>query len=680
MDEKISRYLESKFEKESFYDGKISGYILDSMVMDYDADQVENEAEYISYEELLSQYKELRDLHNMYVVSQRIISKSDLKLNNRKHYDDILRAEGIYVLPENKNKLNEFVSDYIRFMALTVESNKFLWLFAGPLDTEPDESKHWRFSLHRGDLIDLGSIVCETEMPDPDDETNRYLAKTKAEAMRAKAQLKLTASSLLLEPGNRPMSSSASAAIGGVFAGTTGAVIGALSGIERNRSYEDGVRQYLKQKDDYEYSAQELIEGAQILEEYANSTEQHFVKERRKYKVLGLRTFFGVLPLCDAYFEEKSNDLDVIKDRKDVVTNYIKTGEFDDSQNFLILEKEIVADESEMANDYYDYYREDNKVDINDMFKYIKSHNGVIDPVEYSKSLRKTYSTAAEMIAHMNDPIISSRACVNTLHILAASGQVKKENDNKYTITNNIRSFSIPNTEYIKFYLMALPLFTRTIYRILKERGTLTLEDVHNYIRDNKLEDSSEDFTELNSGKAYSSLMVITGRGYAKHIVSDKGSNTWEFVDKDEKERIESEQKKEKLIKRKEELTDNLSEVKADCERKISKLDSKTFEHKELTEKIEGLKSRISELMSEKEENKGFFKFIKRRELDGEISTLIPEMEKLQEQYNNELQSFNRHREEARDRNNSKVSSIEDRIKRISKELSEISDSLAEPF
>ena len=348
MDEKYSYYLEGELSQEKFFDGEISGYVLDSMVEDKDMYQFEKECTYFSYEEILSRSKELSPLLKVY--DERVLNKAEIKLDNRNHKKDFFNARGFWVYKSNESKIKDFINQYAEIFRMTQDEELESMIF-------PNHN----FRIHKGEFFYFDS-ESRTEKKADYEEYKRMEnnAKSKAKVLKAQAQLHKVAAMAMFGPGNAPMSTSSSALLGGIVAGTTGAVIGASSAMEKNRKHEEFVQSYNEDKNRYLQSAAQKEEEAYRLETGSIDMPYYDIEVGEVY--FAIRTIFGWIPAAVHYIEhqfdvyndfwgtylESLEDItskELIESRWKSIDKYISTGKF--YQNFGDINMSLIRDKLE---------------------------------------------------------------------------------------------------------------------------------------------------------------------------------------------------------------------------------------------------------------------------------------------------------------------------------------------
>ncbi len=353
MDEKYSYYLDGELSQKKFFDGEISGYVLDSMVEDKDMYQFEKECTYFSYEEILSGSKELSPLLKVY--DERMFNKAEIKLDNRNHKKDFFNARGFWVYKSNELKIKEFINQYAEIFRLTQDEEFESMIFP-----------NYNFRIHKGEFFYFDA-ESRTEKKADYEEYKRMErnAKSKAEVLKAQAQLKKIAAMAMFGPGNAPMSTGSSALLGGIVAGTTGAVIGATSAMEKNRKHEEFVQSYNEDKKRYLQSAAQKEEEAYRLETGSIDMPYYDIEVGEVY--FAIRTIFGWIPAVVHYIEHQFNvyndfwgtylesleditSKELIESRLKSIEKFLLTGTF--NQNSEDIKMSLIRDKLE--NYYFD--------------------------------------------------------------------------------------------------------------------------------------------------------------------------------------------------------------------------------------------------------------------------------------------------------------------------------------
>lgn len=127
------------------------------------------------------------------------------------------------------------------------------------------------------------------------------------DALKGKKQLSEVASMMMMSPGSKPMSTSTSAMIGGVIAGTPGAVYGALKGYEKQKNHDSFVASYNASKNNYSNKIQGYEAEIWETNQQLSNLEIPKYTAEEKAVILGLRTLVGIIPIFVKIDDPKIN-------------------------------------------------------------------------------------------------------------------------------------------------------------------------------------------------------------------------------------------------------------------------------------------------------------------------------------------------------------------------------------
>ena len=266
--------------------GNIKGYVLDSMVADEDLYQFEQTCDYFSYEDILSESGILRPLLQVY--RERELNGAEIRITNRNHKKDFFKARGFYVLKESSDIISGLVQEYEKLFAETQKEVLEAISFCQCKD---------KFSIHRGDFVFYDvNIVDKQEVDWEKYKQQQDRARSKADMYKAQATLNRAASMMLMGPDSAPMSATNTALLGGALAGTTGAIIGAASGLEQQRKHNEFVNSYNSAKNSMLSRAEDLSRKAAEMETLAISGDYPYKTVIGGEFYFGIRTLFGIIP------------------------------------------------------------------------------------------------------------------------------------------------------------------------------------------------------------------------------------------------------------------------------------------------------------------------------------------------------------------------------------------------
>lgn len=304
MDEKYSFYLDKELSQKNFFYGEISGYILDSMVEDKDMYQFEKECTYFSYEDILSNSEELSPLLEIY--DEKKLNDAQIKFDNKNHKKDFFKARGFWVYKSNESKIEEYINQYKEIFKLTQKEEFESMTFPG------FRFKSYPFKIHKGDFCFYDYVVNGNAKVHNVEKTKEHREEAERNAKRAEIVAKSAqlAADFMLDPNAAPDAKSLSvgtaAMIGGALAGTTGAIIGASSSMEKRREHEGYVQNYNN------------LKNKNLREAMDAKAEERYWKQEMWNRVYDevpagdvyfvIRTLFGVLPAIVPYIRDYQKD------------------------------------------------------------------------------------------------------------------------------------------------------------------------------------------------------------------------------------------------------------------------------------------------------------------------------------------------------------------------------------
>lgn len=287
--EKYSSYFEHPLKAVNLYCGKNRGYVLDSYIDPDDLESMKGSYRYVSYSEslsLLSGYG-LHQLKNIY--DNYSIGEADLYSEIKE--EKVLSSSGIFVRHEEYEVYKSYIMLYVDFYNKTIKRGTNLITINGmgnPI-------------FHQGDFLLLGVNRSEIVTRDLNAENALINSiKRQIDTCRKKAALSRTAleiSKQISPAEKKVMSVTTSTMIGGAIAGTTGALIGLVQGIERNTAHRARVEQYEETIKNYVQEAEEQDKLASELEILMCNVPKIYSSKPGEVAAVGIRTLFGIIPV-----------------------------------------------------------------------------------------------------------------------------------------------------------------------------------------------------------------------------------------------------------------------------------------------------------------------------------------------------------------------------------------------
>lgn len=502
MNERFMSYFDGELTIQNLYEGKIKGYVLDNMVNDEDMYQFEEGFSYCSYERILELMPAFDSLKYLYLESQSILERSSFNINNAVHKKDFLLSQGIYIRDEDADNYHEFIKKYAGFFEVMQKAKHSS--VVRRIINEP------QIFVHDGDIMVLGMISTTHQEVD---ELERQQFISQASVKRAQASLASAASNMIIAPGNKPMSVTASSLIGGTIGGATGAIIGAAAGIQKQNDYNRSVENYANTIIQYKNDVSNLISQASELEQNATALATH--EHTYYYKAIALRTFFGLIPLLiPAYGVNIYENTEIYSIRKNEVTNYLLNGIYEEIDSSLIIGDEIRKNVIISAQEGKDRFFRESVIYGNNLKKLfsLMKVNGHVTCRDVSEQFDCFWNQASEVMS-----------------VLYCSGQIncqKSNNGTHFFVDKNITHFEYPeDEEWCMFYYPFMDVkIIHDVACFLQEKEEISFSDLVKMLSSDDVE------SEIYLQNGFAALDVIAARGAAKHIIKDN-MDKWIYID-----------------------------------------------------------------------------------------------------------------------------------------------------